>query len=107
MSDSQTVADIMLSLRAFARFPRLMLAYYRNAKREGAKEATARIAELEAEVERLREEASELTRRAVVAEAKLAQVVSVGHDDDCIFCGFKDRIASGEDAALAAVKEKS
>ncbi len=42
-------------------------------------------------------------------EAKLKAVVDVGHDDDCILCGFKDRIALGlasPEAARAAAKKK-
>jgi len=31
------------------------------------------------------------------AEAKLREVFEVGHNDDCMFCGFKDKIARGQD----------
>ena len=35
-----------------------------------------------------------LLARLDAAETKLSRVVSVGHNDDCMFCGFKDREAN-------------
>lgn len=30
------------------------------------------------------------------AEAKLRKIFDLGHNDDCMFCGFKDKIARGQ-----------
>lgn len=32
--------------------------------------------------------------RAEAAEAKLRRVIDLGHNDECLFCGFKDRVAA-------------
>ena len=73
----------------------------------------AQLAEVRAERDALAKaikvQDGELLQRAEAAEAKLKAVVDVGHDDDCILCGFKDRIALGlasPEAARAAAKKK-
>jgi hypothetical protein len=39
--------------------------------------------------------AMEAEKQLAKAEARLGKVVSVGHNNDCMFCGFKDVIAAG------------
>ena len=38
-------------------------------------------------------ELNDLIARLRAAEVALTKVVALGHDDECIFCGFKDKAA--------------
>ena len=54
---------------------------------------------MEAELDRLRDDevsVVELETRVAELESKINGAVNVGHNDDCMFCGFKDRALTSD-----------
>jgi chromosome segregation ATPase len=69
--------------------------------RERAEAAERALAEARAALRTFSGRIDVLQTRASEAERALDRVMSLGHNNDCLFCGFKDRVVAEARAARA------